>query len=153
MFGALLPNIHEDEIRGLGDATRTAVSYASNVKDVSAPHATILVTHSLRTYREALSSWLRGQRPALSVAECEPEALDLARTIYEPCLVICDVPTPAMRRDARTLFWIEVYPAGGRVSLVHLGEDERPTPDISLPEILAVVDRSQPGPRTEVSSA
>ncbi len=118
--------------------------------------ATILVTHSLRTYREALASWLRTQRPTLSVAECEPEALDLARAIYAPCLVICDAPTPAMRREAMSLFWIEVYPVGGRVSLVHLGADERPTPDISLPDILAVVDRSRGdylNPRTEVPSA
>jgi hypothetical protein len=114
------------------------------------------VTHSLRTYREALASWLRTQRPTLSVAECEPEALDLARAIYDPCLVICDAPTPGMRRDARTLSWIEVYPAGGRVSLVHLGQDERPSPDISLPDILAVVDLSQGDrldPRAEVSSS
>ena len=105
-------------------------------------HPTVLVTHSLRSYREALSSWLRAQRPAISVAECEPRVLDLARARYAPYLVICDAPTPAMRRSSTVLAWIELRPPGGS-SLVHLGDQERPAPDLALPEILEIVDAAQ----------
>lgn len=98
------------------------------------------MTHSLRTYREALSSWLRRQRAALSVAECEPAVLDLARARYDPCLVICEAPTPAMRHEAASLSWIEFHPAGSSVSVVHLPGEDRQISNLALDDVLDIVD-------------
>jgi hypothetical protein len=128
-------------------------------KEIGVPHPTILVTHSLRSYREAVAAWLRGQRPALSVVECEPEALDVARTRYDPCLIICEAPTPSMRRNRTSLSWIQFCPAGSSISLVHVGMEERSIQDLHLSDILWIVDVAQAkamlqaGPQSGASSA
>jgi hypothetical protein len=114
---------------------------------------TILVTHSLRTYREAFAGWLRRERPALSVAECEPDAVDCARERYNPFLVICEAPTPAMRREAGSVAWIALHPAGKTASLVHLGEEERSIQDFALPDILRIVDVAEAKALLRASSA
>lgn len=122
------------------DALRWIHPYRDGMTAPAVGHHAILVSHSLLSYREAIASWLRLQRPSIRVVECEPSILDLARARYKPGLVICDAPTPEMRRKGRSLAWIQLHPADGGDSRVHVSREERSAPDLSLPDILEIVD-------------
>jgi hypothetical protein len=74
-------------------------------------------------------------------------------------LIICEAPTPSMRRNRTSLSWIQFCPAGSSISLVHVGMEERSIQDLHLSDILWIVDVAQAkamlqaGPQSGASSA
>ena len=101
----------------------------------------VLLANEPRAYRETLAAALRYLRPHHEVVDRGPDGLngDLAR--LQPHLVVgSDIDHPPM---AELLAWILLYPRGEAHVVVCVGSEQRIASDLTLEELLAVVDQTE----------
>ncbi len=101
----------------------------------------VIVTHSLVSYREAISATLRELRPHLEIFTVEPEDLDEEFARLSPQLVVCSRVTRLVEREA--LAWIELYPDHASEVVVSLDGKKTTYPDIDLETLLSILDEAE----------
>ncbi len=85
----------------------------------------VLIALRPRAYREALAQAIKRARPLVAVHVLDPDILDYEVRYLEPQVVICEQITPAVRECA--ICWVET----------------ETVPDISLAELISIVDRAE----------
>jgi hypothetical protein len=101
----------------------------------------VIVAHSLRSYRQAISAALEGLRPNLHFFTVEPEDLDEEFRRLAPHFVICSRVTDLVEREA--LGWIELYPEHASESVVSLCGQRSAYPEMDLEALLSILDEAE----------
>jgi hypothetical protein len=101
----------------------------------------VLVAHSLRSYREVISTALRELRPNLLIFTADAENLDEEFTRLSPHLVLCSRVTEVVEREA--FAWVELYPEHGSESVVSICGHKRVYPEMDLDALLSVLDEAE----------
>ncbi len=101
----------------------------------------VMVTHSLVSYREAISVAFKNLRLHLEIFTVEPEDLDREFRRLSPQLVVCSRVTDLVEREA--LGWIELYPDQASESVVSLCGESTIYPDMDLDTLLSILDEAE----------
>ena len=99
------------------------------------------MTHSLVSYRAAISAVIRELRPQLEIFTVEPEDLDKEFVRLSPHFVICSRVTDLVEREA--LGWIELYPKHASESVVSFCGEKVIYLNIDLDTLLSVLDEAE----------
>jgi hypothetical protein len=103
----------------------------------------VLIANELTSYRQTIALVFRELRPDVEVIEADSGALNQQVLRYSPDLVVCSRATSLVRE--RVPNWIELYPHCDRLSTVCVGGEISTVDDIQLSDLLALVDRLEPG--------
>lgn len=119
---------------------RWRVGRVITVRDGKGRVMRILVAVNPRMYGEVLLFYLRQHRPEAEVKIARLEHLDAEAASFEPHLVLCSDPTPAVRTAAS---WVELSKEDGLAASVHVDSRAWDLENISMSDILKVVDETQ----------
>jgi hypothetical protein len=94
-------------------------------------------------YRQTLAHHLRINRPNDEVRLAEPQALDREASSFRPHLIVCNEDAPELR-EVSVPSWVVIRYHDSLSASVFLEEqDTRLIQDISLEDLLAVVEETQ----------
>jgi len=94
-------------------------------------------------YRQTLAHFLQTQRPNDEVRLAEPQALDREAASFRPHLIVCNDDTLELR-EVSVPSWVVIrYHDNLSASVFLEGQDTRLIQDISLEDLLAVVEETQ----------
>ncbi len=102
-----------------------------------APLVDILVAHELRAYREAIAAAVQACRPTARVMTVAPTELAAALTAAAPQLVVASQP-PSIPLPSLT--WVELYPGGRNVAVLHRDDRQTTVSTIDFDTLLALID-------------
>jgi hypothetical protein len=102
----------------------------------------IVVAIEPQMYREVLAFHIRKERPAVEVVLASPQSLRGEVEQARPHLIFAaEVPSELKEMDA--LFWVELSPEDGLVATIRVNGYSDTIHDVSLQDLLAVVDKTQ----------
>ncbi|MDP9375750.1 MAG: hypothetical protein M3Q65_25530 [Chloroflexota bacterium] len=104
----------------------------------------ILVANEPSAYRDVIAAAFRALRPAAEVRPVAPEVLDGEVVCRAPHLVICSALSEIVQTRAHA--WVLLYPGGTAQVVTSLAGRRATTADITLEDLLALVDRLAPAP-------
>ena len=103
----------------------------------------ILVALAPTMYRETLVHFLRRDRPNDEVRLAEPQALDREASSFRPHLIVGNDNTPQLQ-EVSVPSWVVIrYHDSLSASVFLEGQDTHLIQDISLEDLLAVVEETQ----------
>src|ERR687893_2869494 len=103
----------------------------------------ILVALEPTMYRETLAHSLRRDRPDDEVRLAEPQALDREASSFRPHLIVCNEDTAELR-EVSVPSWVVIrYHDSLSASVFYEEQGTRLIQDISLEDLLAVVEETQ----------
>ena len=94
-------------------------------------------------YRQTLAHILRENRPNDEVRLAEPQALDREASSFSPHLIVSNEDTPELREVSIPSWVVIRYHDNLSASVFIEGQDTRLIQDISLEDLLAVVEETQ----------
>lgn len=108
----------------------------------------VLVAVRPRAYRDALAQAIKRVRRLVAVnfLDPDPDILDYEIRYLEPQVIICDRSTSTVREYATG--WVEMSPCDHRQVVVSIGGQAEMVPDISLDELISIIDRAEVSART-----
>lgn len=98
----------------------------------------ILVANGPRSYREAIAGVLREVCTGGEVLVAEPEDLDLEVGRVSPGVVVCSRATALVKQEV--FAWIELYPNGGRLSVISIDRKRWKVREVQLDDLLSFVE-------------
>jgi hypothetical protein len=104
----------------------------------------ILVALEPRMYREVLAFNFRQERPLSEVTLASSRTLKAEAQRTKPHLIIA-TEIPSELKEKGAFFWVEIRIAEGLVASVHANGQSTTIEDVSLQELLAVLDQAQEG--------
>ena len=101
----------------------------------------VMVSNAPRSYRDAMAATLAQLRPEMEVVVVEPDRIDGELSRLAPDVLLCSGLTPLM--EAAVPVWVDLYPGGVRTVVVCEGGRLSTFPDMDLPGLLEILDRTQ----------
>jgi hypothetical protein len=103
----------------------------------------ILLALAPTMYRQTLAHSLRRDRPDDDVHLADPQALDREASSFRPHLIVCNEDTPEVR-EVSVPSWVVIrYHDSLSASVFIEGQDTRLIQDISIEDLLGVVQETQ----------
>ena len=103
----------------------------------------ILVALAPTMYRQTLAHSIRRERPNDYVCVADPNALDREAPSFRPHMVVCNDSAPEVR-EVSVPSWVVIrYHDNLSASVFLEGQDTHLIQDISLEDLLAVVEETQ----------
>jgi len=104
----------------------------------------VLIATELRSYREAVAEALQFLCPDAAIFQAESGDLDRETNRLRPDVVVCSRVTRLV--ECLVPNWVELYPDYAPWSVVSVRGARSTLTEIQLPDLVSVVDRSEPSP-------
>ena len=103
----------------------------------------ILVAIEPQMYREVLAFHIRQERPRSDVVLASLETLEAEAEQTRPHLIVANEVPPVLKATVGSFFWVEVHMNNPLVATISTNGHSTTIPDVSLQDLLAVVDKAE----------
>jgi hypothetical protein len=103
----------------------------------------ILVALEPQMYGEVLAFHFRQKRPLSEVVRASLETLEAQAKRTRPHLIVANEVTPELKEQMGSFFWVELRTDDGLVASINANGHSTTIHDVSLQDLLAVVDKTQ----------
>ena len=103
----------------------------------------ILVAIEPQMYREVLAFHIRQQRPRTDVVLASAQTLEAEAKQTRPHLIVANEVPPALKETVGYFFWVQVHMNDPLVATIRNDGYSATIPDVSLQDLLAVVDKAE----------
>ena len=103
----------------------------------------ILVAIEPQMYREVLAFHIRQQRPRTDIVLASAQTLEAEAKQTKLHLIVANEVPPVLKETVGSFFWVEVHMNDPLVATIRNDGYSATIPDVSLQDLLAVVDKAE----------